>query len=404
MAIVFRNPGLIDLRAFKAFGVNVKDTDNPIGAFGTGAKMATAVLMRLGHKLTLYRGSDVYRFGVKPVSMRGKAFDFVTLTAPDGSEEELAYNTHLASHWEPWTAYRELASNALDEKGETFRLSRSVFNGAYKPRSDETAVVVEGPEIEKAYDIRDQIFLKGDPFIVTSDIAVHRGQNKWVYYRGIRVYELPRPSLFTYNLLNCPSGLSEDRVLKNPPELDLKVAELFGHCLDEGYLEAIAVAPKDTYEHHISTFWSVDPSEVFLSIYTKLRQGGRLTELSPIATTMYLRKHKHLPIPDPVPLNRVQQKQLDKAIAFCQSHGWTVTDYPMVIVPHARNGLMAWAQDNTIVLTLGVFAKGTKEVAQALFEEHLHLSTGLRDETREMQNHLMAELFGKAEMVSGEPL
>lgn len=403
MAICSRNPGLIDLRAIRTFGISVKEGANPIGRFGSGSKYLVAILLRTGHKVSLYRGLDHYTFATTKVTSREKAFDAVVMKGPEG-EQELPFTLDLGAHWDVPMAYRELHSNALDEKGETFRLSTGFFAGRYKPRENETAFVIEGTGIEHAYDIRDQIFLKGEPFIVMADIAVHRGVSKWAYYRGIRAYELPRPSLFTYNLINCPSGLSEDRTLKSGHELDVKVAEVFANATDKAYVEAIAVSSSDSYEHHISTFWAVDPSEAFLDVYGDLRRGGRMTELSPLATAMYLRKHKHLPIPDPVPLNRVQQKQLDKATAFCKAHDWTVTEFPVVIVPHARNGLLAWAQDSTIVLTLGVFSKGTKEVAQALYEEWLHLKTGLRDESRAMQNHLMAELFSKAEMVSGEPL
>jgi len=49
--IVFENQGEIDLIAFTPFGVNTKETDSPIGFFGTGLKYATAVL-------TLYEELD----------------------------------------------------------------------------------------------------------------------------------------------------------------------------------------------------------------------------------------------------------------------------------------------------------------------------------------------------------
>ena len=49
--IVFENPGEIDVAAISTFGVSVKETDNPIGFFGTGLKV------RHCH-LTSHRPSD----------------------------------------------------------------------------------------------------------------------------------------------------------------------------------------------------------------------------------------------------------------------------------------------------------------------------------------------------------
>lgn len=42
--IVFKNKGLIDLRALTTFGVSSKVSENPIGIFGTGA-LSTARLL-----------------------------------------------------------------------------------------------------------------------------------------------------------------------------------------------------------------------------------------------------------------------------------------------------------------------------------------------------------------------
>lgn len=47
-AIIFENPGELDLNALRIMGVSVKQSDSPIGMFGTGLKYAVATAMRLG--------------------------------------------------------------------------------------------------------------------------------------------------------------------------------------------------------------------------------------------------------------------------------------------------------------------------------------------------------------------
>jgi hypothetical protein len=42
--LFFCTPGLIDLEAVFTFGVHAKETENPIGYFGTGLKYAIVTL------------------------------------------------------------------------------------------------------------------------------------------------------------------------------------------------------------------------------------------------------------------------------------------------------------------------------------------------------------------------
>jgi len=57
MTIAFQNDGELDLRLMATFGCSVKETNNPIGFFGTGLKYALAVLLRTGHKVTVHLGT-----------------------------------------------------------------------------------------------------------------------------------------------------------------------------------------------------------------------------------------------------------------------------------------------------------------------------------------------------------
>ena len=46
MTVSFITPGQIDLENVFTFGISAKESDNPIGFFGTGLKFAIATLLR----------------------------------------------------------------------------------------------------------------------------------------------------------------------------------------------------------------------------------------------------------------------------------------------------------------------------------------------------------------------
>ncbi len=397
--IVFRNPGLIDLRAIKAFGVSVKPgTDTPIGQFGSGLKMALALLLRTDHRITLFRGLDRYVFGTKLVNIRGKDFDFVTMTGPAG-EEELPFNTHTAFQWKVWQGFRELHSNVLDEKGGTF-----AFSGAYEPRADETAILVEGDEMERAYAERDLIFLSSRPFIEAERCTVHDGVSTWGFYRGIRVIELRQPSLFTYNLRNAT--LTEDRTLTSASDLEWAAIDAIARSTDEDFTRRAITAPSDVFEHHLPIFYAslVTPGDTFLRVFNEVTFAGRRSEIAPFANKLFLSVKGNLPLPAEAQLNKIQSIQLKRAKAFCKRAGWDVESFPIVVVDRATGGLYAYVQDGKIVLTTQLFDMGIKSIVHGLYEEWMHLKTGMKDETRELQTHLFQTIICLQEQLLEEPL
>ena len=179
MTVYFSNKGAIDLDVIRTMGVHVKETDNPIGHFGTGLKFAIATLLRTGHTVDLYRLGEKISFACVPRVIRNKPFAIVTMNG-----EQLAFTNDLGKEWKVWQAYRELHSNCLDEMG---RITTT-------PLEDmDTVWVISGPEIDSCYDNRSQIFLMGEPAWMAGDgVEVYRGESKFLYYRGVRVYEIGR--------------------------------------------------------------------------------------------------------------------------------------------------------------------------------------------------------------------
>lgn len=390
--IAFTNPGLIDLRAVRTFGLNAKEGDSPIGFFGTGLKYAIAVLLRTGHSITLYRGLDKHVFSTRQIDSRGKGFALAFM-----DEQELPFTLELGKAWQVWQAYRELHSNALDEKGSTHQCA------AFMPTEGRTSIVVVGDEIEAAHAARDAIFLSTPPMHVCDGVQIHAGRSHHAYYRGIRVRDLKAPSLFTYNLTSLLGGLTEDRTLKSETDLDFYVASAIVRSDDEALIEAAITAPQDTFEHHLACY-PFSASDAFFRVYSRVRGAGRMTELSALANQLYLRIKKTLPLPAPIKLSRMQEKQLQRAVEFCIAAGWSVRDYPIEVIPHAHGGLLALAEDGKIVLTERLFDQGVKPLVSALLEEWTHLKLGLRDETRALQTHLFDQLVSAKQEVLQEVL
>lgn len=185
MTIYFANKGTIDLDTIRTMGVSVKVNDNPIGYFGTGIKYAIATLLRTGHTVSLFTNGETVQFRLREKEIRGKKFELVFM-----DDEQLAFTSELGKNWEVWQAYRELASNTMDEGGS--------ISGRFVEA--DTVFAVDGPEIGKAHDERNKIFLHSEPWLIADGVEVHRGKSHWLYYRGVRVQRLLKASRFTYNL------------------------------------------------------------------------------------------------------------------------------------------------------------------------------------------------------------
>jgi hypothetical protein len=112
--LAFINDGVLEIELVKLLGVSVKETDDPIGFFGTGLKYALATALRLGGTVTIITGGLRYEVSGKDITLRDKQFTQVML-----NDEPLGFTTELGKQWEAWMVVRELYSNALDESGVT---------------------------------------------------------------------------------------------------------------------------------------------------------------------------------------------------------------------------------------------------------------------------------------------
>lgn len=257
-AVVFRTPEEIDIKAFTTFGINVKpNTENPIGYFGTGLKYAVAVLCRLRTPVSVYIGEREYEFYTQPDTFRGKEFHFIRMRERKNAlarwrSKQLPITTEFGRNWERWQAYREIASNTIDEQGFINLITYSELHEKIlsdKKHRKGTIIVVFGEEFANVHKNRDNIFLpdaittyKGD-----SRVQILKRPSKHIYYRGLRVRDLPKPSIFTYNILNNVA-LTEDRTARWDWAVDAEIINLIVQSEDRGIIHAAVSAPDNKYE------------------------------------------------------------------------------------------------------------------------------------------------------------
>jgi hypothetical protein len=262
-SLVFETPDLIDMRAFSLFGASSKPrSGDPIGQFGTGLKYAVAIMCRRGYPPVLRRGTDVYRFYAKDEDFRGETFPVVraqlsrpTLLRPRSLP--LGFTTGLGRNWKPWQAYRELEANTRDEGGRTYfvpadPIDAVLDDGEFFACHDRTRIIVTDPDVIAAHEHRDEIFLPPDlPRRRSPDetsLIVYDRPSSHLYYRGLRAYDLPEPSLYTYDI-RAAQELTEDRTLMYPHTARNLLAAHVAATNDEKMIEQILVPNPAEKEH-----------------------------------------------------------------------------------------------------------------------------------------------------------
>lgn len=393
MTICFRTPGLIDLRAVRTFGVSAKESEGAIGQFGTGLKYAIAVALRNGCSVELWRGLERWTFGTLQTDIRNKEFALVTMQQDGGQSIELAFTTELGKHWKPWMAFRELESNTRDERGETF-----LVDGAPPPSSGTTSILITGMDVE--YENRHQTFL--DPHLLAEcyGLEVHKDVTNAVFCKGVRVLDLKHPAEFTYNFLNLE--LTEDRTAKSEHDVFWKIGDrLQDHCNNEELLYAIMRNGSGTMEG-VQLLWPTSEAGLTPAFRSALGRLADEEQLEYVNTG--LRALWNLIKPKRVVGRRAPQGRetilIERALSFLRRAGLGDCGYEITVAGELPGKALGLAEPSVERITLSetLMAQGQKQVTATILEEFLHLRTGLKDESYEMQNHLFNLILSQAEM------
>ena len=405
--LLFTNPGQLDINLVKLLGVSVKESDNPIGFFGTGLKYAIAVTLRLGGEISIYTGGVKYDLAGEKLLLRGQEFTRVTING-----EALGFTTELGKTWEPWMVVRELYSNAADEGGFT---DIGDFGEDYLSASCEkdTHVVLEGAPFIDAWASKDLFFINENEQPVYRsefvDLYRHRCGDKGVFYRGIRVGTLEKTPHYRYNI-KSKVDLTEDRCVKYLFQIKEAVEKMIVTS-DNATIVSDLLEPKsDTLEGDLTftngDLQGLELSETFTrtcSDLAKRKSAGRQRQ----ALKFYHNRTQTGENPmTPVKLTSLQQKQLDRVLAFLAGFSFMseLEQYPIVTVAWLGEHVTGQALDGTIYLTPATYEAGTKSLASTILEEFVHLHHHLRDESRELQTWLFDRIISMGEEQTGDPL
>jgi len=373
MSIYFSNKGHIELDTIRTMGVSVKDSDNPIGYFGTGLKYAIATLLRTGHTVSLRTGGETIQFRTKPKEIRGRIFDMIYM-----DEEQLGFTVDLGRDWEVWQAYRELYSNCLDEGG--------TVSGQF--REDDTIFVVDGPDIANVHAERSKIFLFGDPWLICEGVEVYRGRSQYLYYRGVRVHTLPKFTQFTYNF-TTEMRLTEDRTLASIYDANYKLGMRLPMIPNETFASKLIDPELDYYDGDLDFADCSSPSDEFLDAVEKVRENVMLNDH---ARTLLKRKRNVL---DYVVFTPTEEHLIDiqKACDLLRKLNVNVSPSELTFVEHLGPGVLAMVSDKKMVFTRQCLSNGVDFLAITIYEEWIHSHLGYADHSRGMQQFLFDKIL-----------
>jgi len=381
--LIFRNPGLIDLEAVRTLGVSVK-LPGSFGRFGTGLKFAIARILRDGGAITIYRGLEAHTLGTVDREVRGETFQIVTL---DG--EPMGITTQLGKDWEPWMVLRELGCNALDEGGE-FLQSGEIDEMILRDH-EETTIIVNWPDLDLAYSKRDDLFLPAPTedrplLFANAHLRILDGWSSHIFYRGVRVGKLEKPSRVTYDILD-EQKLTEDRTLAYMFYAERLMVNAYLQSDDRALLDKVLLA-ESYFEHSLDFIerkgWSVNPSKAFLDRCIEAREGGieKSEALNPSAKKLLLASMRETAGEDD--REHAYQRVVNDAFEYAKDQlsaiGIDFADEQVFITVDELPGeALSMVENGRVYLLAALFEKPARDIATELLTRYVDLKVSTYD-------------------------
>lgn len=409
--LIFYNPGEIDIRGACIAGLSAKESNSPIGYFGTGLKYSIACILRWGGSITIYSGTDVYNFYAEELDFRGQQFKQVVMrhAAVDAPTVPLGFTTEYGKDWEPWQVFRELYANARDEGGGV-RLNQPFDETAGEQGS--TTILVSGvPDLVSAYYERDEIILPLNKHWQqeTSTLQFNPAPASGLYYRGVRVHE--QPCLYTWNFLK-DIQLTEDRTLKSIMEASFRFDSFLANDLeDEEIIQrlleiklGLSKEPRIEFKKDGQACTSRPSEGLFIDWFClPSSKHGCSQTFQRVACRMYQRDpvgcQKLRPLVQSIDIDLIrrlehrlssrEQAMLDKAKELVALFGFEAEiNHVPIYVQELGGQTLGLYENGTIYLSPKLFDQGTKQLVATLYEECYHHRTAQQDCTYSMQSDL----------------
>jgi len=393
--ICFTNPGEIDPRLIQLMGANVKpNTKSPIGYFGTGLKYAIAVMLRHNCKLQIFSGTTEINFSVKSTVLRDKEFQVVWMHTRAG-DVALPFTLELGKNWELWMAYRELYCNSIDEGGD-------VIEGGEAAGATPGRTVISTVGLESIHKNRHEFILASMPLAEQDEVDIHPGEDGTLFYKGIKVGTLEN-AVYRYNV-KSKLGLTEDRTYAGEYSVKMLITKALFQCENRELIANVLLAPKNSFEHLLdfNTYLLESATQAFKETLAACYKTHR-ARLGPYARLAVKRIRPDLLVPPSVTLTRVQESMLRRSREMLASLGYTI-EAPVHVVADLGSNVYGSVIADSIYISLRAFEVGTKCVCGTLLEEHLHITKGYDDCSRDFQNFLIDKVISLGEELRGEVL
>lgn len=393
MFAIFENDGTLDQSAIMTFGVNAKPNSvNPIGFFGTGLKYAIAVGARLKLPMFIQFGDgSMWHVVTCTDKFRDADVEFVELVemyASDPINKRLPFTTALGKNWEMWQMLRELESNVRDENGHS-NLSSTIP----PPCVGKVRVIVGGTFADNYNDMMRTTFFNPDGRAAQNTVygQVLDEPAMIVYYRGIRVSMLPKPTQFTYNI-TASLTLTEDRTVKDNWAMVGNIGAMLLQLRDERMIEKFlrCHSREFSFEAGLDPYYPSAHDE-FKVVANRMYDDPRVI-MQPSVYGYIDKERKEKRRPRKVNTDTKHDRALQKAIASCHRMGFAVDSYPIVLTDELPANQWGMAKDDTIYVNISVFEFGHETLIGTLIEEFAHLKYGMADETRQFQDWLLRQI------------
>ena len=388
--IIFENEGELDIRALTIMGLNVKETDTPIGYFGTGFKYGIAVATRNGCSIIIQDGGG----GEKRVSRTDGEFRGQTYSGLCLGVLELPFTTELGKKWELWQAYREFKSNCMDEGGEVFACHSIPTSEKGKVR-----IIVHGGNFSYIHENSDQFFWDASyQEEALSESVLRSVKNPGsLFHRGIYVGDVGTSykTKYSYNLLRHVD-VSEDRIITTAGVSQARTAviDVMKESDKESVVEEL-ITYKDVGERFEAP-WSlylrnVEEDSLFNKVAMRIYKTNRLLMREDLAEEIEKECGFDGSL-EPLPMSTYDVAQRDIALKLLQPLQLDFDKVKIIWKANLGETRLGMVKKGIIYISKRSFDDGAKVIAATLVEEYIHAVDDFDDYTREFQDRVLRML------------
>lgn len=416
------NDGELDIRLVALMGGTTKaKKEHLIGNFGSGLKYTLAFLLRNNLDFKIYSGENLIDIKTDNEVIRDESFDIICI---NGHRTSITCNMGL--DWQAWMIIRELWSNALDEGGQERSVTETVVGAAGKT----TFYIQVDAQIKEVLDNWNKYFIQDqEPISVTPYHKIYPG-GKFLrlYKQGVLIYEdTERPAMYSYDITHAT--LNELREFKGSSDFEVThalaganstVVKYFLENITDAYHEALPMAyeyswidwgsawreeignaklmhPEILKEHHARGIalnpndFIIVPKPVFKALTQKF-EGISALRIAKDGSAFYENYDEKI------------ENMVKQGLVILESCGYTMhpeLEYRYGFFEDKRTLAQIQFDEKIICVSQTMLGKSLFSVVAMLIEENEHFNTGMRDESREFQQHFI-DLYTKSLLALNE--